>query len=274
MTLPPIPLDDALAIARRVAAEAAALLRTAADVGEVRTKTTTKDLVTEWDTRIDALIARRLDELAPGVPRLAEESGASSGAELAELIWVIDPIDGTVNFAHGLPFFAVCIALQWRGQPVCGVVHAPALGWEFHARRGGGAWLDDASLRVSSVAALDRALLATGFPYDRDTPEGSNFPEWEHMQRVAGACRRYGSAALDLCMVARGWFDGYWERWLHAWDVAAGAVIVEEAGGRVTSITGGPFDASSGEAVASNGVIHDDIVRELALVARRRQPHG
>ena len=256
-----------LAIARRVAAEAADLLRGATGrVGQVRTKTTFKDLVTEWDTRCDELIARRLAELTPDIPRLAEESGASAAAP-SELQWVIDPIDGTVNFAHGIPFYAVCISLERRGVPICGVVRAPALGWELYAERGGGAFVDGVPMRVSTEARLDRAVLATGFPYDR----ASNFREWEHMQRTAGACRRFGCASLDLAMVARGMFDGYWEAALQPWDVSAGALLVEEAGGRVTGLTGGAFVSSSGQAVASNGAIHDQIVDGLAAVARQHR---
>jgi len=260
---------DTLRIARDVAGEAAALLA-GAEVREIRTKTTIKDLVTEWDTRCEALIVRRLGELTPDIPPLAEEGGAYG--ELGDHVWVIDPIDGTVNFAHGVPIWAICISLEERGEPVCGVVHAPALGLEFYAHRGGGAFVNGERMQVSRCDQLSQALLATGFPYDRATARFANFEEWEHMQRTAGACRRLGCASLDLAFVARGWLDGYWESALQRWDVSAGALLVEEAGGRVTSLTGGRFRSSSGEAVASNGGIHGQMLDELAVVARAKQP--
>jgi len=257
---------DALSIARRVAREAAQVLRGVDDIGEVRTKTTFKDLVTEWDTRIDSLISERLDELTPEIPRLAEESGAHGDVEASPLRWVIDPIDGTVNFSHHIPFYAVCISLERNGEPIAGVIHAPALDWEFCAHIGGGAFCNDEPLRVSKTAAISQAVLSTGFPYDRASAEWANFREWEHMQRTAGACRRFGCASLDLAMVARGWFDGYWEAGLRAWDLSAGALLVREAGGRVTSLTGGPFVSTTGAAVASNSAIHSQILDELAVV--------
>jgi myo-inositol-1(or 4)-monophosphatase len=272
----------ALDIARQVAAEASAFLRGAAgNVGRIDTKTSARDLVTEWDRRTEDLIRARLQALTPAVPLLGEEGGAwapetaSGGAPQAEAQlhdrWLIDPIDGTVNFAHGLPIFAVSIALERRGRPLAGAVYAPALGWEFYGHRGGGAFLNGERLAVSQVPSLERALLATGFPYDRATNPDNNFDRWEHFQRRAGACRRLGSAALDLSLVARGAFDGYWENQLHPWDIAAGIVLVEEAGGRVSSFSGGPLCMSDGEAVASNGTIHGAILAELAALEQRRR---
>jgi len=275
-----IELADALEIARIIAAEAARLLEGAAgSARQVTTKSTPQDLVTEWDTRIEDLIHERLDALAPGIPVLGEERGSGdasggAGGEGADAEnrtgdqWLVDPIDGTVNFAHGLPIFSVCISLERERRPVVGVVRAPALGWEFHARAGNGAFEGDERLRVSGIAALSRAMLATGFPYDRATSPQNNFADWEHFQRRAGACRRLGSAALDLCMVARGWYDGYWESKLSPWDVSAGALMVVEAGGKVTSTDGSPFLSHSGNAVASNGAIHKEILDELAAVSR------
>lgn len=266
----------ALEVARRVAAEAAELLRGAAgNVGRIDIKTSVRDLVTEWDRRAEELIRGRLQSLTPAVPLLGEEGGAWAPEAAADATagnadrWLIDPIDGTVNFAHGLPIFAVSIALERRGVPLAGVVHAPALGWEFYGHRGGGAFMNGERMAVSRVPALERALLATGFPYDRATNPDNNFARWEHFQRRAGACRRLGAASLDLCMVARGWFDGYWENQLHAWDIAAGVVLVEEAGGRVSAFDGGPVSLSDGEAVASNGTIHEAILAELAALPPR-----
>ncbi len=269
-------IDAALEIARAVAGEAARLLAAVGDsVGEVRSKGNACDLVTEWDTRSEDLIRERLSRLTPALPLLSEEQEAarasdstSAAVPVPEYRWVADPIDGTVNFAHGIPYYTVALSLEHRGQPVVGVVNAPALGWEFYAGRGRGAFMDGRQLAVSSVDRLGQAMLATGFPYDRATSPANNFAEWEQFQRRAGACRRFGSASLDLCMVARGWLDGYWERGLHPWDLSAGALIVMEAGGKVTSTDGGEFVSARGDAVASNGAIHKQILDELAVVAR------
>ena len=265
-------LDDALALAREIVAEATALLRGATDrIGPIATKSGPRDLVTEWDTRVEDLIRGRLAERSPGVPILGEELGASGAAAPgASLRWLIDPIDGTVNFSHGLPLWGVTLALEEAGRPVVGVVAAPAMGWEHHARRGGGAFTGDGRrLAVSRVDRLERAMLATGFPYDRATTRW-NFDAWEHFQVRAGACRRLGAASIDLALVARGWLDGYWEDRLHPWDLSAGALLVEEAGGVVTGITGGPFSSASGEAVATNGAIHEEVLAELAAVRAAR----
>lgn len=265
-------LDDALAVARRVIGEAAALLReghtAGARVEPVQFKATIRDPVTDWDTRIEDLLRERLARLSPGVPIVGEERGASGGA--STLRWLIDPIDGTVNFCHGLPLYGITASLEEAGRPVVGVIAAPALGWELWGRRGGGAF-DEAGRRlaVSAVSELERAMLATGFPYDRATSR-KNFAEWEHLQIVAGACRRLGAASLDMAMVARGWLDGYWEADIEAWDLSAGALLVEEAGGRVTDLTGDPFVSDTGRALATNGAIHTVMLEQLALVRARR----
>ena len=260
---------DLLAAARAAVRAASQLLQTARPE-EIRSKDNPRDLVTEWDLRSEELIRTVLEEHAPGIPVLGEEAGqgaGSHGGAASGLRWLVDPIDGTVNFAHGLPIWCVSIAIEDRGTLLAGVVGAPLLGWWFEASRGGGAH-DGAGLplRVSTTQTIDRALLTTGFPYDRATSPVNNLAEWEHMQRVAGACRRLGSAALDLCCVARGWFDGYWELTLKPWDVGAGALIVQEAGGAVTDTRGGPFDPHAGEVVATNGAIHDGLIAELGRV--------
>lgn len=259
-------LDDALALALAVAADAAAALR-GARAADIRTKTDPTDLVTEWDTRIEDQIRAALARATPDVPMVGEEAG---GDVAAVRRWVVDPIDGTVNFTHGLPMWAVAIALEGPAGLEVGVVAAPALGWTFWARRGGGAFADRGRgverLHVSAVDRLDHAMLVTGFPYDRATNPDNNFAAWEHFQRIAGACRRLGSAELDLCLVATGAIDGYWETRLSPWDLAAGALIVMEAGGTVTDTRGGPFRAESGEVIAAGGGIHQAIVTELARV--------
>ena len=260
-----MPHAELLDAARAAAIAAGELLR-GVRASERRTKSNPKDLVTEWDLRSEQVIRAVLAERTPGIPVLGEEGGQGQGAGGSGLRWLVDPIDGTVNFAHGLPIWSISIAVEDAGNVLAGVVFAPVLGWWFEATAGGGA-RDGAGapLAVSTLARLDQALLVTGFPYDLST-EKSNFREWEHMHRVAGACRRLGSAALDLCAVACGWFDGYWELDLRAWDVAAGALIVAEAGGTVTDARGGSFDPHAGEVVATNGAIHEGLIAELARV--------
>ncbi len=258
-------LYEAAAAAARAAAE---LLVGARPTG-VRAKANPRDLVTEWDERSEAKIREVLEDRWPGVPVLGEEGGGESGAARG-LRWLVDSIDGTVNFAHGLPVWCISIAVEDETGVLAGVVHAPALGWWFDAIRGSGARDGSGTrLQVSRLDDLGQALLATGFPYDASTDPDNNFAAWEHLYKTAGSCRRFGSAALDLCMVARGWFDGYWERKLKPWDVAAGTLIVAEAGGTVTNTRGGRFDLHEGEVVATNGAIHQGLVAELATIARR-----
>jgi myo-inositol-1(or 4)-monophosphatase len=262
-----------LLAAARAAAQAACELLRDAQPQDVRAKGNPRDLVTEWDLRSEDVIRRVLAERTPGIAVLGEEAGQGDGQDEGQgdgpprQRWLVDPIDGTVNFAHGLPIWAVSIACEDAGQVAAGVVAAPRLGWWFEASRGGGARDGGgAPLHVSSIARLDHALLTTGFPYDRATRPDNNLAEWAHLQRRAGACRRLGAASLDLCLVARGWMDGYWEKHLRPWDVAAGALIVTEAGGIVTDWTGGPLDLHEPAVVATNGAIHEELVAELGRV--------
>jgi myo-inositol-1(or 4)-monophosphatase len=258
-----IDLEAMLAVATKAARAASDLLR-GVHASQIRGKSSPRDLVTEWDLRAEHTIREVLSDT--GFPILGEEGG-QTGAP-GSYRWLVDPIDGTVNFAHGLPIWSIAIALEEVGQgTLVGVVAAPAIQWWFQAMRGGGAFDGNGSrLSVSACTQLDQALLATGFPYDIPTNPDNNLAQWAHMQKTAGACRRLGVASLDLCAVGCGWFDGYWERRLSPWDIAAGALIVVEAGGKVTNPTGGPFDAHSGEVIASNGAIHEGLVSELGRV--------
>lgn len=252
-------------VARTAARKAAELLR-GAHAADIRFKGNPRDLVTEWDVRSEECIRAILEPT--GIPVLGEEAGLSGvDTRPDHARWLVDPIDGTVNFSHGLPIWSISIALETRAGIELGVVHAPVLGWWFEATAGGGAHDEHGQpLRVSAIDRLDRAILSTGFPYDLATSPDNNFAEWDHLQRTAGACRRLGCASIDLCLVARGWLDGYWERKLKPWDVAAGALIVREAGGTVTNPAGGRFDPHTGEAVATNGAIHEELVSELGKV--------
>ncbi|HPA70867.1 MAG TPA: inositol monophosphatase family protein [Spirochaetota bacterium] len=221
------------------------------------------DLVTNRDRESEALLFGAVRKRFPGHTIVAEEGSRSdSGGDLA---WFIDPLDATNNYAHGLPFFCVSIGVFSRsaGKVVAGVVYDPVHEEMFSAWQGGGAWLNEAPIRVSATGDIGISLLATGFPYDRQNPEKSNITQFGMMSPRVQGIRRLGSAALDLCYTACGRFDGYWEPELKPWDMAAGAVIVEEAGGRVTSYDGGSFHPEFPEIVASNGLIHDEMLATL-----------
>ncbi len=261
-----IPL---LETARGVALEAGALLRERYHrLTEVRYKGDI-NLVTEADTLAQALIVDRLSKAFPGHDFLAEEGLKSlSGAEFR---WVIDPLDGTTNFAHKLPVFCVSIGLEQAGELRAGVVHNPMTGDTFWAAAGGGAFHNGSPVRVSATADLGRALLATGFGYDVWTTR-CNIDEHERMVMRCQGVRRCGSAALDLCFVACGRFDGFWELKLSPWDSAAGAVIVREAGGRVTDFEGRPVDVYKPQVCASNGLVHEAMLGVLKPPSWRGQP--
>ena len=259
-----------LSFARRVAVEAGAILRAGAGRQHpADRKRTSVDLVTEYDRRAEAHVVAALRAAFPDDEVVAEEGGGQTGASGRR--WLVDPLDGTTNFAHGLPFFCVSIAVEDAAGPLAGVVEAPALGWQFYAARGQGAFLLEAARRlaprrlaVSSTDGLGQSLLATGFPYDAASSARNNFAEWTHVYPKTQGLRRVGAAALDLCFVAAGWMDGYWERAIKPWDVAAGALLVLEAGGRVTGYGGQPFASDAGEILASNGRLHDELAATLA----------
>jgi myo-inositol-1(or 4)-monophosphatase len=227
------------------------------------------NLVTEFDKRSEALIVERLAAAFPE-DRVVAEEGTTHGTERAgQRVWYVDPLDGTTNFAHGMPIFSVSLGLTIDRRPVLGVVEAPALGWSFSGTTsGGGSSFNGKPIVPSLIESLSRALVVTGFPYVRN-PVQNNLAEFAALTAAAQGTRRLGSAALDLCFVACGWLDGYWERALHAWDLVGGAAIVMGAGGRATDLDGRPFDGETGRVLATNGHIHDEISRVLHDVARR-----
>ncbi len=215
------------------------------------------DLVTEVDVRAEQVIKEILLLAFPAYGMLAEEGGRLPGEEDAR--WIVDPLDGTTNYAHGLSIFAVSIALERAGEVVLGVVYDPVREETFVAERGGGATLDDEPIRASDTDELIRALIATGFPHDRaEMPEALEL--FGRFAALTRGMRRLGSTALDLCYVASGRLDGYYERGIWAWDVAAGSLILEEAGGKVTDYQGGALDLEGREIVASNGALHPALV--------------
>lgn len=223
--------------------------------------------VTETDTAAEELIRGRLGARFPGHRILAEESGGDEWREPGSPIWLIDPLDGTNNFAHGFPHVGISLALVEDEQPVVGVIYDPLRGETFAATAGGGATLNDESIRVTEVRDLSEAFLATGFPYDRRVASDNNVQRLDHFLRRSQGVRRAGAAVLDLSYVACGRLDGFWEIRLHPWDVAAGILIVREAGGEATNFAGG-LDCVSGRwIVASNGHIHGQmlgVIREGA----------
>ena len=219
------------------------------------------DLVTQIDREVEemfrALIARRF----PDHVVLAEEFAVRGERHAtAEFCWVFDPVDGTTNYAHGLPIFCSACSLERHGQPIVAAIYDPSRRELFSAERGVGAWLNGAPLRVSSADALIDSLLCTGFPYNVQTDSGYLMGLFDDFLRRARAVRRLGSAAIDLAYVAAGRFDGFWEVRLNPWDISAGALIIEEAGGRVSTLAGAPFDSRLGEIIATNGRIHAQMV--------------
>ena len=225
------------------------------------------NLVTEMDQRAEALILERLRGAFPDDAILAEEHGAAAGRSGRR--WIVDPLDGTTNYAHGVPVFGVSIALEEAGRPVLGVVYDPTRDELFVGERGAGATLNDVPIRVSATATIGESLLVTGFPYDIRETTDTNLKEYAAMSLRAQAVRRLGSAVIDLAYVACGRFDGFWELRLGPWDVAAGAVLVEEAGGRITGIDGGALDLDAPTLLATNGIIHDAMRTALKEIRGR-----
>jgi myo-inositol-1(or 4)-monophosphatase len=213
------------------------------------------DLVTEVDLEVERMFRAMVSDRFPDHQVLAEELGGGTEGR-APFCWIFDPLDGTTNYAHGLPIFASSLALEIDGVVVVGAVYDPSRRELFTATRGGGAYLNGAPMSVSGTAALVDALLVTGFPYTVHQSSDDLLRLFGAFLSRAQAVRRLGSAALDLCYVAAGRMDGFWEQHLKPWDTAAGALILEEAGGQITGIDASPFDVRRGHVLASNGHLH------------------
>jgi myo-inositol-1(or 4)-monophosphatase len=219
------------------------------------------DLVTEVDLECERMCRAVVRERFPDHAVLAEEFGATdAGTAPSRWCWVFDPLDGTTNYAHGLPVFCASLGLQIDGRTDVGAIYDPTRRELFTAERGQGAYLNGRALKTSEAATLLDALLVTGFPYDVHENPGRLVELFSAFLGRAQAVRRFGSAAIDLCYVAAGRFDGFWEQRLKPWDVAAGALVVEEAGGRITGMDGSPFDPAAAHLVASNGRIHEEML--------------
>lgn len=260
MTLGRREREEVLAVARAAAVEAGAVLL--AKLGELRpgeisTKSSLRDLVTAADVASEHLLVDRLRSAFPDHAIEAEEEVQDPAGDRPR--WFLDPLDGTVNFVHRLPLFAVSLGLYSGGTPEVAVVHAPRLGETFHAVRGGGAWRGQRPMRVTEVGELGQALLATGFPYRRGELENSNLENFNRFFYDVRDLRRTGSAAIDLAYVADGRIDGFWELHLSPHDVAAGALLVREAGGLVTDFAGGQDWLRGGTIVAAGPALHEAI---------------
>lgn len=221
------------------------------------------DLVTEVDVEVERAFRAMVAERFPDHDVLGEEFGATGGRAPSRHCWIFDPLDGTTNYAHGLPIFCASLGLEVDGQLELGAVYDPWRRELFTAERGGGAFLNGQPLRVSEAPTLLDALLVTGFPYNVHETAAPVVELFGEFLARAQAVRRLGSAALDLCYVAAGRMDGFWEERLKPWDVAAGALIVQEARGQVTAIDGGAFDVRKASLIASNGRIHEEMVRTV-----------
>ncbi len=258
--LDPLYLATAIEVVVRAGAIQMAQFGTTMDV----TKKGEIDLVTEVDVAVERMFRALIRERFPGHAVLAEEGlGDAPEPGQARYCWVFDPIDGTTNYAHGLPIFCASLALEIDGHAEVGAVYDPTRRELFTAERGTGAFLNGAPLRISRADRLIDSLLVTGFPYDVHSRSEDLLGLFGAFITKARAVRRLGSAAIDLCYVAAGRMDGFWEQALRPWDMAAGALIVKEAGGEVTGIAGEPFTSRLGHVVASNGLIHADMLTTI-----------
>jgi myo-inositol-1(or 4)-monophosphatase len=230
------------------------------------------DIVTETDKKSEAAIVARLRTHFPKHAIVAEEGGGGTAdqnaAKSSRYCWYVDPLDGTTNFAHGYPCFAVSIALLEEGEPLVAAILNPILNELFTATRGEGSFLNQKRIHVSQIQTISKSLLATGFPSQKRSSNPNIHYYWEFTLRSHGV-RRAGSAALDLCSVACGRFDAFWEFGLKSWDSAAGILLVREAGGSVTDFAGQPYHVGDRELIASNGLIHDEMRKIVADVAER-----
>ncbi len=249
-------------IVEAIASEAAALVLAGFRGRDVAvTKKGPIDLVTQYDLACERLIRERLAAALPSHRIVGEETDPQGEGEL---VWFVDPIDGTTNFAHGHPFFCVSIGLFLAEVPLVGVIHAPALGVRWSAHVGGGATRNGEPIHVSETATLADSLGATGFAYDRWKAVDDNLAEHDAFVKSTRGIRRCGSAALDLALTAEGTYDFYWEQSLKPWDMAAGLVLVHEAGGQVSDYRGDPTRPEAGQVVASNRLVHAEALATLA----------
>jgi len=228
------------------------------------------NFVSAADTRAEEILHRELSRARPGYGLLFEERGAIEGADRSHR-FIVDPLDGTTNFLHGIPHFAISIGLERDGELVAGLIYNPANNESFTAERGKGAYLNDRRIRVAARTELADCVVATGIPHRGRPPQPGFLHELGAMMETTAGVRRMGAAALDLAFVAAGRFDGYWERGLHAWDIAAGIVILREAGGFVSDTDGKDRMIETGNIVAGNEPIHRTLLKQLKAAATGRE---
>ena len=231
-------------------------------LNDIKEKGRPGDLVTEADKLAEAEVLKVLQRHLPQHQILAEESGALGNTD-SKYLWAIDPLDGTTNYAHGLPLAATSVGLMIDGVPAVGAVYNPFSDELFRAATGLGATCNRRPIRVSQTDKLSKSLLITGFAYDRRETNDNNYAEFCHLTHLTQGVRRLGCASMDLAGVACGRLDGYWERGIQPWDMAAGIVILREAGGEITAYDGSPLDIASGRVLATNGSIHDELSQAL-----------
>lgn len=265
-SLRPEQLQTFLDIATEAALAAGAVLQSYfGNLESVEEKGRPGDLLTAADQAAEAVILEILQRHFPDHAILAEESG-QLGEQENKYLWAIDPLDGTTNFAHQYPFFSSSIGLLIEGIPQVGAIFDPFHNELFRAAKGLGATRNRRPIKVSQTAELSKSLLVTGFAYDRRQTNDNNYAEFCHLTHLTQGVRRSGSASLDLAHVACGRLDGYWERGLSPWDITAGIVLLEEAGGKVTAYDGSPLQIKSGRILATNGRIHNSLITELMQV--------
>ena len=262
--LAPAELERLAAVARQAAqAGAEQLVHHFGQLERIREKGRAGDLVTEADVAAEQAVLMVLEAHTPELGVLAEESGRKAGSS-SELEWCVDPLDGTTNYAHRYPFFGTSIGLTWRGQPLLGALAVPALQQLYWAAPGLGAWCNESRIQVSNCDSLASSLLVTGFAYDRHERLDNNYAEFAWFTHRTRGVRRGGAAAVDLAFVADGRLDGYWERGLSPWDLAAGVVLVEQAGGVVCAYDGGPADLAEGRLIACSPGVRQALIDGLA----------
>ena len=231
------------------------------NISNLRQKSFSSDLVTEADEKSEQAILKVLTHYFSTHHILSEEAGANEIS--SSFSWGIDPLDGTTNYAHHYPVFAISIGLLYQGQPILGVIYHPIAEEMFTAYQGGGAYLNGEKIKVSKTKELDKSLLATGFAYDRASREDNNYAEFSHLTNLTHGVRRGGSAALDLAYVACGRLDGYWESGIKIWDIAAGVALIQEAGGKVSDYDLSALDYYSGRILASNSLLQKRLSESL-----------
>lgn len=256
-------MDHSFQLALEAVLEAGKVLKKGFRQKKTYQKKGTIDLVTEWDFKSQETVISRLKSQFPDADYLVEESGIER--RHSPYCWVLDPLDGTTNFVHGLPFYCISLALTSKKGPLLGIVHNPELKETYWALKGKGAFLNGRPIRVSSFPDVFQSLLTTGFPYNIKKTYRQILKRFKQVTTQAQGVRRPGSAALDLCWVARGAVDGFWEQYLKPWDTAAGFILVEEAGGKVSDFAGHPYHIEKKQILATNGKIHQEMVDLLSI---------